>query len=164
MTLNAASRPPRPLSANPPVKPVYLIVVFALWLTGMAQMPIMKRYYIADVPGLGWLADFYTTHFIHYIGAALMLFILVYAFIVYLAVDRKRFRPTPFAIVRVVVLLGLVITGIFRVWKNLPDVVFSPGFIQAIDLAHLGLAMVIMLAGLVALITRVRWLNERGRY
>lgn len=161
MTSNAVSRP---LSANPPVKPAYLIVVFALWLTGVAQMPIMKRYYIADVPGLGWLADFYTTHLMHYIGAALLLFILVYAVIVYWGVDRKRFQPTLLAMIRIAVLLGLVITGIIRVWKNLPDVVFSPGFILAIDLAHVGLAMVIVITGLFALISRCRWLKERSRF
>jgi len=161
MTSNAVSRP---LSANPPVKPVYLIVVFALWLTGMAQLPIMKRYYIADAPGLGWLADFYTTHLIHYIGAALLLFILVYAAMVYWVVDRKRFKLTLLAMIRIVVILGLVISGIFRVWKNLPDVVFAPGFILAIDLVHLGLAMVIVLVGLFALIARSRWLKERRRF
>lgn len=161
MTSNTISRP---LSANPPVKPFYLIVVFALWLTGTAQMPIMKRYYIADVPGLGWLADFYITHFMHYIGATLLLFILVYAAMVYWAVDRKRFQLTLLAVIRIVVMLGLVISGIFRVWKNLPDVVFAPGFILAIDMVHLGLAMVIVLTGLFALITRSRWLKERRRF
>jgi hypothetical protein len=151
------------LSANPSFKPVYIIVVIGLWLTGMAQMPIMKRYYIADLPGLGWLADFYATHLIHYIGASLLLFILVYAAIVYLAVDRKRFQLTLLAMVRIVILLGLVISGIFRVWKNLPDVVFTPNFILAVDLVHIALAMALMLAGLVALITRSRWLKEQGR-
>lgn len=160
MTSNMISKP---MSAFPPVKPVYLIVVFLLWLTGMAQLPVMKRYYIADLPGLGWLADFYATHLIHYIGAALLLCIVVYAAVVYLAVDRKRFQLTSLAMVRIVVLLGLVISGIFRVWKNLPDVVFSPGFILALDLVHLGLAMVMVPVGLFALVTRGRWLKERSR-
>ena len=161
MTSNAISKP---MSAFPPVKPVYLIVALVLWLTGMAQLPIMKRYYISDLPGLGWLAEFYTTHTVHYIGAALLLFIVVYAAIVYLAVDRKGYQLTSLAMVRIVVVVGLVISGIFRVWKNLPDVVFSPGFILAIDLVHLGLAMVMVPVGLFALITRGRWLMERSRF
>ena len=33
----------------------YLTTVFFLTLTGFGQMPIFKRYYIADIPGLGWL-------------------------------------------------------------------------------------------------------------
>ena len=33
----------------------YLISVFFLALSGFGQMPIFKRYYIADIPGLGWL-------------------------------------------------------------------------------------------------------------
>ena len=35
------------------VRYVYLITVFFLTLTGFGQMPIFKRYYIADIPGLG---------------------------------------------------------------------------------------------------------------
>jgi len=33
----------------------YLITVIFLVLSGFGQMPIFKRYYIADIPGLGWL-------------------------------------------------------------------------------------------------------------
>ena len=38
------------------VRYVYLITVFFLTLSGFGQMPIFKRYYIADIPGFGWLA------------------------------------------------------------------------------------------------------------
>ena len=40
-----------------PVRYFFLATVFFLTLTGFGQMPIFKRYYIADIPGLGWLAD-----------------------------------------------------------------------------------------------------------
>ena len=38
------------------VRYFYLMTVFFLTLTGFGNMPIFKRYYIADIPGLGWLA------------------------------------------------------------------------------------------------------------
>ena len=63
---------------NRTVRYVYLITVFLLTLTGFGQMPVFKRYYIADIPGLGWLAQFYVTHYIHYLGAIVFLALLAY--------------------------------------------------------------------------------------
>jgi hypothetical protein len=48
---------------------VWLGIMLLMTVTGMGQMPIFKRYYIADIPGLGWLADPYTVHWVHYAGA-----------------------------------------------------------------------------------------------
>ena len=53
-------------------------VMFFLVLTGFGQMPIFKRYYIADIPGLGWLAQFYVTHYLHYLGGAIILLLTGY--------------------------------------------------------------------------------------
>jgi len=36
-----------------PLRWIYLTTTFLLVLTGFGQMPIFKRYYIADIPGLG---------------------------------------------------------------------------------------------------------------
>jgi hypothetical protein len=33
---------------------VYILTLFAMALTGFGQMPIFKRYYISDIPGMGW--------------------------------------------------------------------------------------------------------------
>lgn len=52
---------------------VYGLILFFITLSGFAQMPIFARYHISDIPGLGWLADFYVTHAVHYIMAALLL-------------------------------------------------------------------------------------------
>ncbi|MDJ0667751.1 MAG: hypothetical protein QNJ61_10750, partial [Desulfobacterales bacterium] len=57
----------------PPMRAIYLTLLVFMGLSGFGQMPIFKRYYIADLPGLGWLAQFYTTHYIHYLGAILLL-------------------------------------------------------------------------------------------
>lgn len=42
-----------------------------LLLTGIFELPVGKRYYIVDFPGLGWSADFMTSLYLHY-GAALV--------------------------------------------------------------------------------------------
>ena len=43
-----------------------------LLVTGIFELPVAKRYYIINVPGLGWSADFITSLYIHY-AAALVL-------------------------------------------------------------------------------------------
>jgi hypothetical protein len=139
----------------------YLALLFFMALTGLAQMPIFKRYYIADVPGLGWLAQFYTTHTMHYLGAIAFLALLAYGAILYGGVLRRIFIPTRCTIVRVLFLTGIVVTGILRTLKNLPDVVFSPGLTMAIDISHLGFMMALASVGTYAMMVKCRWLKRR---
>ena len=40
-----------------------------LLLTGIFELPVGKRYYIIDIPGLGWSADFITSLNLHYAAA-----------------------------------------------------------------------------------------------
>ncbi len=40
-----------------------------LLVTGIFELPVAKRYYIINVPGLGWSADFITSLYIHYAAA-----------------------------------------------------------------------------------------------
>ncbi|HNY50607.1 MAG TPA: cytochrome b/b6 domain-containing protein [Smithella sp.] len=53
-----------------------------LLLTGIFELPVGKRYYIVNVPGLGWSADFITSLYLHYAAAlvftAAALFHVVY--------------------------------------------------------------------------------------
>jgi len=139
------------------LKRFYILLFVVMAFTGFGQMPIFKRYYISDIPGLGWSADFYTTHYIHYLGAALLLGLIMYWIIDYFASGRSEFKLTATAYVRIILLAGIVITGIFRVLKNLPDVVFSPGFTLFIDIAHLGFMMLYLFAALIFLIFKSKW-------
>lgn len=63
--------------------------------------------------------------------------------------------------VRIFLLAAIVVTGLFRVLKNMPDVVFSPGFTMFIDISHLGFMMLLMGCGIVFGITRRGWLVPR---
>jgi hypothetical protein len=139
------------------LKRFYVMLFTVMAFTGFGQMPIFKRYYISDIPGLGWSADFYKTHYIHYLGAALLLGLLAYWITDYFLKGRREFHLTPSAYVRIVLLAGIVITGVFRVLKNLPDVVFSPGFTLFIDISHLGFMMAYLLAALIFAIFRSGW-------
>ena len=142
-------------------KPLYVILLFTMGLTGFGQMPIFKRYYIADIPGLGWLADFYATHTIHYVGAILFFGLFAYAAVVYFGLMRKRFQLTGAAYVRIAILALIAVTGIFRVLKNLPDVVFSPLFTMVIDISHLAFMMCLMILGVLFMVLKKGWLVEK---
>ena len=144
-----------------PLRWIYLTTTFFLVLTGFGQMPIFKRYYIADIPGLGWLANFYATHYIHYIGAIVLFGFFVYAAVIYWGLMRRRFQLTGAAYIRIAILALITITGIFRVLKNLPDVVFSPLFTIVIDISHLAFMMFLMIFGILFIVLKKGWLVEK---
>ncbi len=141
----------------------YPLLFFLMALTGFAQMPIFKRYYLADLPGLGWLAQYFVTHTMHYVGATILLTMTIYCAMVYLVLLRKQYRLTRLAKIRILLLVGVVITGVFRVLKNLPTVVFSPEFTMLIDIAHLLFMLLYLLVAALALLSGTGWLTATHR-
>ena len=153
-----------------PVRWFYLLTVFFLTLTGFGQMPIFKRYYIADIPGLGWLAEFFITHYIHYLGAILFLGFTAYIIIDYLLSKRKSRQMTATEVkakllalldVRSALLAGILTSGIFLVIRNLSGSNLSTGFIIFLDLCHLGLVMAFLFVSLYCLMFKKQWTRNR---
>lgn len=140
---------------------MYVLLFIVMGFTGMGQMPIFKRYYISDIPGMGWSSDFFLTHTIHYIGAILLLGLIAYAIMDHIFLGRKRYTLTKSAYIRIVFLCGIVLTGIFRVLKNLPDVLFSPGFTLFIDISHLCFMMGYLFSALIFLVLKTGWIRTR---
>jgi hypothetical protein len=141
---------------------LYVLTLIVMGFTGFGQMPIFKRYYIADIPGMGWAAKFYLTHYIHYLGAIFLLGLMAYVILDYILSGRKKVSLTASAYVRIALLGGIVGTGIFRVMKNLPDVVFSPGFTLFIDISHLGFMMVYLFSAIFFLIIKSGWVVRKS--
>ena len=135
----------------------YIIILFMMALTGFGQMPIYKRYYLADIPGLGWLANFWTTRYVHYLGAILLLALLAYIIFNHLAANHRIRKITINGYLRGVFLTGIVFTGILFVIKNFPSYLFSPQFIIGLNLSHLGFVMAFLLINLYCLIFRKKW-------
>lgn len=131
---------------------LWTVVIFVLALSGFAQMPIFKRYYIADLPGLGWLADFYFTHKLHYVAAAVLLGMVGWQLTVWLLSRVQSWRLTAGGWLRVALLGGILATGAVRMLKNQPGVSFSPELTLVVDWAHLGF---VMLLGMAALALRI---------
>lgn len=144
-----------------PVRVLYWITLAMLTLTGFAQMPIFKRYYIADIPGLGWLAQFYVTHHLHYLFAAVFLGLGAFVTFDYLLTKRTLFRVTTAGFVKAAILGGLTATGLLLVVRNLPGTGFSPGMIVFLDLAHMGLVVILIGASAYGVVTRTQWLHPR---
>lgn len=135
----------------------YFLTVFFLTLTGFGQMPIFKRYYIADLPGMGWLAQFYVTHYIHYLAAVILFTLVSYVVFDYLVLSKRNIRATASGYVRGAILAGLMVTGIFLVIRNFSGTKFSSGFIIFLDLSHLGLVMSFLMVSLYCLIFKKKW-------
>lgn len=147
---------------------VYGLTLFFIALSGFAQMPIFERYYVSDIPGLGWLASFYVTHAIHYALAALLMGFCAYVALDYYLGSRnsgtKKFqitgdtRITASARVKITALSGLIITGCFLVVKNLSGIYFPHGVVIGLDLLHLVFAMVLLGATAYTRVRRRSWI------
>jgi uncharacterized membrane protein (UPF0182 family) len=144
-----------------PVRWIYLTTTFLLVLSGFGQMPIFKRYYIADIPGFGWLAEFFVTHYIHYLGAIVLLSLIAYMLTDYLILKRNSRRMTASGYVRITLLVGILASGGLLVIRNLTGTHFSPQFIIFQDIIHLGLVMVFLLVSLYCLIRKKHWTTKR---
>jgi len=139
------------------------LVTATLALTGFAQMPIFKRYYLADIPGLGWLAAYFVTHTIHYVAAAAFLGLLAYMTTVFFRARARGAGITAWGALRIITVIIIIGSGILRVLKNRPDVYFAPDLVFAIDLVHLGAVMLWgILALAAALVGRRPYLRARG--
>ena len=143
------------------IRYAYLMTVFFLALTGFAQMPIFKRYYIADIPGLGWLAQFFVTHYMHYLAAILFIAFFAYFIIDYLITNRLRRKISVSGYVRGFILFGILASGIFLVVRNLAGYKFSAGSIVFFDLMHLSLVMLFLLAAFYSLVAKKQWTISR---
>lgn len=139
------------------VRYAFVVTLFFSALTGFAQMPIFNRYYVADIPGLGWLGEFYTTYLLHYISATLFIAIGTYLLVNFLLLQRKARRISVFGYIRGALLLIILITGVLLVFRNMPGYRFSPQWVITLDFAHLGLVMAFLMTSLAARIWRKRW-------
>ncbi len=123
---------------------IYSITLFFIVLSGFGQMPIFKRYYIADIPGFSWLAKFYVTHLMHYITASILIALVVYIGLDFIFNNAKYSKIAFTGYVKIFAIAGLIISGSLMVYKNLPDTHFNHNLIIALDLSHVSLCMILL--------------------
>ena len=136
---------------------LFSLTLFLSALTGFAQMPIFKRYYIADLPGLGWLAKFYVTYTLHYISAIAFITIAAYMVTEYLIRHRRRFRVTASGYVRAAMLAWILVSGILLVFRNLPGYRYSPEAIVFLNFSHLGMVVFFLATAAALRLLKKKW-------
>jgi predicted transglutaminase-like protease len=139
---------------------LYLLTIIFISLSGFGQMPIFKRYYIADIPGLGWLARFYVTHYVHYICAALIIGITSYAAADYLLSAKNKLKLTVSGYLRSALIAGLIVTGVLLVIRNFEGYIFSHNLIIFLDLSHLALVMLFLFTSLYCFFFKKKWTTK----
>ncbi|QJB58293.1 4Fe-4S ferredoxin [Pseudodesulfovibrio sp. zrk46] len=133
---------------------LFIFCMTMLAFTGMMQMPLAKRYFIVDIPGLAWTGDFFLVHKVHYLFAALLLFVVGVVVANWVVDWRDKLRLTAMGTARAVILGGIIVSGGFRVYRNMPDVTPDPAFVMTIEWIHFGLVMVMGGVALAALIKK----------
>ncbi len=136
---------------------IYGITFLLLVVTGFGQMPVYKRYYISDIPGLGWLSQFYVTHMLHYIASFVLIALAVYAVISFFS--SRSGKITVSGYLKIAIIIGLIASGGLMVIRNLSGVYLDHNLIIAVNLIHLALCMVLVGVSFYTLITRKRWIN-----
>lgn len=131
---------------------LFIALMAALAATGMMQMPLAKRYFITDIPGMAWTGDFYFVHKLHYVLAAMLLFLLGVVVVNWWLEWRDKLALTPMGRVRTAVVAGIVVSGGFRVYRNLPDITLDPILVLVIEWVHFGLVMLLGGLALAALL------------
>ncbi len=145
---------------SPWIRRAFTFTLFLSALTGFAQMPIFKRYYIADLPGLGWLAEFYVTYTLHYVSAIALIAIGSYSAASYLLMGRKTALISTYGAIRTILLVLILTTGILLVYRNLPGYRYSPEFVVALDFSHLGLVVLFLVITLVGQLMGKKWMAD----
>lgn len=147
-----------------PFRRAFVLCVATLALTGFTQMPIFRRYYIADLPGLAWTDDFYFTSVLHYLAATLFLLLASYAAGRYLAAWRARHALTPSGKLRAGIYALLAATGLAHVIGNTAWASLEPAQAVLVDIGHLAATMLLGLTALLATVTgRKAWLRARSK-
>ncbi|MFH1915470.1 MAG: 4Fe-4S ferredoxin [Pseudomonadota bacterium] len=137
---------------SPWISRLFVVSAAGLAVTGLLQMPLAERYALTEVPGLAWTGDFFLVHRLHSYFAALLLFTAGLAATNWLLAWRERLTLTPLGAVRAAILGGLIVSGGLRMYRNLPSVTLEPALVVAIEWVHLGLAVALGGAALVALL------------
>ncbi len=148
--------------AHPLLKTLYPLAVAAAAFTGFGNMPLWGRYYVSDIPGLGWSSNFIVNVSIHILAGSLLLGIGVFLLTGRLVAGDRRWNTlTLSGSVRGLLMASALATGMVMVVKNLPGINFSLTTLMVFNLAHMGAAVLFMLASLVALVFRQPWVRRR---
>lgn len=148
-----------------PIERAWLKYLFGLTaivaiFTGFGNMPLYGRYYVADVPYLGWTGDFIVNVKVHTIAGAMLLTIALYFLIVYLLMRSRGVHLTRTGFIQIPILWLVLMSGVVMAIKNLPGVVFDQPVLMAMNFLHMGSAVLFILVSLIGLVYRGQWFHR----
>ncbi len=146
---------------NKAIKYLYFITLLFLTLSGFGQMPIAKRYYISDLPGMAWMAKFFVTHYIHYVAGAVFLCIAAYLVVDYFLSRKEEIKITASGYVKSFFLLILIVSGFTLVYNNFEGTYLDSGIVFIMAIAHLLIAMLLLFFSLFTVIAKKKWAVQR---
>lgn len=139
------------------LKRLYPILLVIVLFTGFGNMPIYKRYYISNLPGLGWSSNFYVNLNVHYVVGALLLGMGAYFLLLYLRQKPPEKQLTISGKLRAVAFGLALLSGIAMAIRNLSGVNFDFGLQMAVTFLHLGMAMFLLVLSIGSGILKKRW-------
>lgn len=145
-------------SRHPFFSAMYGLAAVVALFTGFGNMPLYGRYYVADLPGLGWSGNFFINVNVHILAGSLLLAMGVYAIATALIPGSLPAGRLSLSGKIRGSLMGLaLVTGILMVIKNLPGVNFPLEVLMVSNFTHMGAAVLLMITALVAVIFRQPW-------
>ncbi|MCX7817399.1 MAG: cytochrome b/b6 domain-containing protein [Syntrophales bacterium] len=123
-----------------------------LLFTGLGCLPLYKRYFISEIPGLGWTADFNNVTMVHYVAS--IVFVSAVLFHIVFHGLRKEFGLLP---KRGDVSRGLkVIKAMFGFGEEPP----SEKYLPEQRIAYVGMGFVILVltgTGIIKVLKNLEW-------
>jgi hypothetical protein len=130
--------------------------------TGFGNMPLYRRYYIADLPGLGWTGDFMANLHVHYLAGSVLLGVAVYVAAVFFREWKRGARLTKSGALRAAVIFLVLASGLFMALRNLPGVDFPFAAHVGLNFLHMGAAVFFALIAVGCAAARCRWVKTKA--
>lgn len=141
------------------IKWTFLAALGISMFTGFGNMPMWGRFYVSDIPGLGWSADFFINLYVHYLSGGVLLGIATYSIIHYSRRRDRGARLSRTGVLRVTVFGLVLVSGALSAVKNLPSINLPLAGLMAVVFFHLGAVMVYLAVSLACRILRKPWMS-----
>lgn len=108
----------------------------AVW-SGLSHLPQVNRYGV--IQSANW-----SPSVAHYYSAAALLFLGTYALTVWRLQGRSAYCLTRCGLMRIILLIGLAVTGLALIVHNMPDYSLYDGIYAAVKILHLACALALL--------------------
>ena len=116
---------------------LWFVSMFSAVWSGISHLPLMIRYGL--VPSANW-----SPSVSHYYSSAALLFLGTYAFTIWRLQGHSTYYLTRCGLMRVVLLIGLAITGLALIVHNMPEYSLYGALYTAVKMLHLACALALL--------------------